>query len=470
MVWNMASMVATQIAQATIFVMTAGRLDPLIFGLFGFAAVFVDVFGQSGTNSFTDALVQRQDFRRKALSTAFWTALGVLGSAALVMVVASAWIAKALRQPDAGPVLIALALTLFINPFFIGPFAVARHNIDFKGIALRTVVASIGGALAGLATTFTPFIEWALVVQRVVSTVLISVLMMVHTRVTPTFEFDGQSIRGFAKTAGGIFMAQGITGAVPRAIDLFVGTVFGLVVLGCLRVAAKLMDILLAALVNPISQLFTILVSQARHDAEKRSAIFVDLTAVIAALGLPGFLGVALTADEVTELLFEPGYAPVAEMMTILCGLAVLFPLANPRNSLLTAMHRLKLLVWLSAADLILVLGAMWIAKDHGWHWVLFASGIQNLTLYLLAPRALFEAMATSPARYFRALAPPYLAAALMVGAVLLVSTMIGSFGPLARLFIQAGVGAVVYLGVLWFLFRPWTLGLVQTIRSGGAT
>jgi O-antigen/teichoic acid export membrane protein len=470
MIWNMASMIATQIAQAWIFILMAGRLDPVVFGIFGLAAVFVDLFSGQGVNAFVDALVQRQDFRRKTLSTAFWSAMAIMSTVGIAFAAGSIWIASGMGEPDLAPVLGALSLTLLLSPLTVAPCAVARQALNFKGLAVRNIVASLSAALIALGVTFTPYAAWALVAQRYVQVIVSVVILNLDMKALPTFEFDRANARGYLTAAGRMFLAQGICGSVPRAIDLFVGAFFGVVVLGCLRVASKLIDILMAALINPIGQLFTILVSQAKDDPVRRSAIFVDLTAMIAALCLPGFLGVALTAHELTPLLFEPDYAPVADMLMILCGLAVFFPLTNSRNSLLTALNRLNLLVWLSVADIVLVLGAMWIARDHGWQWVLFASGVQNLTLYMLAPRVLFREMSTPPARYFRALLPPYLAASLMVIAVLLVSTLTQDLHPVLRLAIESGVGAIIYIGVLMFPFRRWTLSLIQSVRSGGAT
>jgi O-antigen/teichoic acid export membrane protein len=468
MIWNMASMVMTQVLQAWIFILMAGRLDPVVFGIFGLAAVFVDLFAGYGLNSFVDALVQRQDFRRQTLSTAFWSAAGIMSTVAIALMIGSTWIASGMGEPELAPVLGALSLTLMITPLMIGPFAVARQALDFKGLAIRNIAASMIGAVAALAVTFTSLAPWALVVQRFVQVVISVTIMITHTKVVPTLEFDRTNARSYIAASGRVFIAQGICGSVPRAVDLFVGAFFGVAILGCLRVASKLVDILMSALINPIGQLFTILVPQSLTDDERRSTMFVDLTAIIAALCLPGFLGVALTAHEITPLMFKPEYAPVADMLMVLCGMAIFFPLTNSRNSLLTALNRLNLLVWLSVADIVLVIGAMWIAKDYGWQWVLFASGIQNLTLYALAPRVLFKAMATTPARYFSALLPPYFAASLMVVGVLLVSTTTQSLGPLARLMIEALVGAVIYIGVLLGFFRPWTFRLIQTVRRGG--
>ena len=68
-IWNFVTLAFAQVVLAAIFLMLASRLDPATFGIFALASVITDVFYALGTAAAVDAIVQRQDFSRRTLSS-----------------------------------------------------------------------------------------------------------------------------------------------------------------------------------------------------------------------------------------------------------------------------------------------------------------------------------------------------------------------------------------------------------------
>mgnify|MGYP001159388083 CR=1 FL=1 len=169
MIWNFASMAFSQIALAGVFILLAQLLDPRVFGLFALAAVLVDFAYQQGSSAVIDAVVRRQDFSQRTLSTVFWVMGAITVALVIALVVGAGVYGQMVGDPAAGPVLAAMAGSLLVIPFVVGPSAMMRQKLDFKGIALRGIVASFVGAIAALAMAWSPWPEWSLVVQRWVS-------------------------------------------------------------------------------------------------------------------------------------------------------------------------------------------------------------------------------------------------------------------------------------------------------------
>ncbi len=466
MAWNMVSMVLTQVAMSGIFILLASRLDPHVFGVFGLAAVFVDFFYQQGSTAAVDAALQRQDFKRRTLSSYFWASMLVMSVVTALLVGGSQVLAVSIKEPDLLPVLIALALTLLPMSLIVPPLALMRQKMDFRGIAVRNIAASLAGGVAALAIAFSPFAEWALVVQRWVSVMTSVVILLWHSRAFPTLELDRKLGLSYLNSVTRIFVAQGICGAVPRVIDLIVAVFFGTVLLGCLRVASKLVEVVVAALVNPIGQMVVVLVSKAGDALDHRRHIFLQLSKMTAAICLPGFAGVALVSGDFTKLALQPDYAPVANMLAILCLLGLMIPVTNFRNSLLTSLNRLNSLVWFAALDLVVVVGAMLAVQRWGVNAVLIASGMPNITSLIFAMPFVMRLMATRKRELALAVAPPYLATMLMVAGVLAIAYLAPASEPLTNLVQKAVVGAVIYIGFLFLFFRDWTLTVIRDLKN----
>lgn len=466
MIWNTASMVVSQLAMSGIFIMLAARLGPHVFGVFGLAAAFVDYVAMQGSSAGIDALVRAQDFKRRTLSTAFWCAMGAVVVPVAILIGAAGPMAEWMKEPDLAPVLIALSLTLLPLPLTIAPFAVARQNLDFRGIAIRGMGASIAGGVCALAVAMTEYWAWALVVQRFVQVIVSTAVIMIHTRVVPTLEFSRSTARTFLQSSGKIFAAQGIEGTVPRFLDVFIGAVFGTVLLGCFRVASKLYDVVLSALVNPIAGMWVVLVSKAGEDLQQRRTIFLQLSRLTALICVPGYVGVALTSHDLVQLMLDGEYGPVAPMLTVLALTgAVFIPLANFRNAILTSLGRMRMLVLVSIADVVLVVGSAFAAQSFGLIAVLAAISLQNLSTFLFAFVYILREMGTRKRDLAAAIAPPYIAAAVMAAAVIGVGYLLPD-GALEDLSGKALTGALAYAGVLLACYPRWTRSVIDGLRA----
>lgn len=467
MIWNMASMLLTQVAQAGIFLLLANRLDPKTFGVFGLAAAFIDFIYIQGSTAFIDATVQRQNFSRRALATHFWAGMVVIVAITVFFIAMSGVIASAMHEPSLPPVLAAMSLTLLPLPFTIAPYALMRQNLDFKGMAVRSMAASLVGGVIALAIAFSPASGWALVAQRAVQLVIAAVIISINTRWLPSFDLDRAEAKSYLKATGRIFTAQGVCGAVPRLTDLIVAFFFGTVVLGALRVATKLVDVVLAALVNPIAQMWVTFISKAGGVIAERRNIFLQLSKMTAIVSLPGFAGIALVAGDFNRIALKSEYAEVGPMLALLCALYLFVPLTYFRNSVLTSLNRLNMLVVFAVIDLVVVVvGMLAAAQTHNWAWVLLASGLPNITSLAFAFPLVLREMGARKRDFFAAVSPAYFAMATMTVGVLAFGSVFPTLEPWLALASKAFIGAAIYVGFLFGLYRTWTMDAIKGLRA----
>ncbi|MBU6318221.1 MAG: oligosaccharide flippase family protein [Alphaproteobacteria bacterium] len=464
MVWNLVSMAVSQLAQGGIFILLTQRLDPETFGLFAMAAAVTDLFYVLATTAAIDAVVQRQEFDRRTLSTAFWTMAAVTAPVCLVVAAAGSVFAGAVNEPRVAPIFAALSLSLVPLPFSIAPYARMRQNLDFKGIALRGMLASFLGGIVALTIAFTAWAEWALVVQRCLTLALAATLMSLHVRVVPTWEFDGARARTLLSAAGRIFLSHGVGASGPRLTDLVFGISFGPAVLGCLRVAFRLSEMAVSVLVNPINQMWVVVISKAGSSSEARKAVFIQLSQLVALLCLPGYVGLALVAGEITHLALRPEYSLVASFLAILCGIGVLTPVVNSRNAILTALNRTGLLLTFSVIDLVVLALAMLAAVRLGPEAALWATGAPAVMSALIAAPIVLRHMNVRLMDVIKAVGPAYVAVGVMAVGLMTVQPVFDGLAIWMSFLLKAILGAALYAGTLLVAFRSWTFDAVRSV------
>jgi O-antigen/teichoic acid export membrane protein len=465
-VWNFVTLAFAQVVLAAIFLMLASRLDPATFGIFALASVITDVFYALGTAAAVDAIVQRQDFSRRTLSSITWAMSGICIVMTVVFCVAAPFYAGAMGAPGIAGALEVLTLSTLMLPFVIGPTAIMRQKLDVKALALLNMVSSLLGGGAALIVSFTPAVEWSLVVQRLVMTASFIVLATARTRLRPDLVMDRETVRSWMSSASRIFAGQGIASITPRLADVFTGAFFGATAVGYLRVATRLSDLLMGFLINPVSQLWVTLMSRTAGSTEARQAVFLQLTNLTALVALPGFVGLALTANEVVGLVLPRDYAPVAGPLAVLCLLGVFVPLTNPRNLLFTALRRFNYLIWFSVLDLGATALAMAVMARFGPVIMLCSGAFTSIIMIMFALPLILRDLKLPPSDVASHLLPPYVAVAAMAACVIAVGPMLAGLPGIEILLIKIVIGIVAYTGVLMTFFRA---SVMQALRAVAA-
>lgn len=466
LVWNFATIAFAQIGLAAIFILLAARLEPATFGIFALASVLTDVFYMLGTSAAVDAIVQRQDFSRRTLSSVTWAVAGICVVFTLIFLGVATYYASAVGAPQAAPALQALSLTTLLLPFAIGPTAVLRQRVDMKGLALLTMASAVVGGLAALATSFTTAIEWSLVVQRIVTTFTFIALATARTRMAPSFVVDVPATRAWFSSAARIFTGQGIAALTPRIVDVVMGIFFGPTIVGFFRVATRLTDMLVGLLINPFAQLWVVLLSRNAEAHEARRNVFLQLSGLTALIALPGFVGLGLTAQEVVALILPEDYAPAGPLLAVLCMLGIFSPLTNPRNAVFTALRRFNHLVWFSLLDFAITLVAMLSTAQFGPIVMLSSGAFTAIVLVLFAVPVVLRDIGVGTSELAARLGPPYTAVAAMAACLLAIHPLLSGMPTLQVFAIKAVTGAAVYCGVLRVFFRRSLFDALAVLRA----
>jgi PST family polysaccharide transporter len=128
----------------------AALLDPREYGLMALAMVWVAlvlVLLQFGP---TFAVIQQHDITEDHVNAAFWaTLIGAGGCAVLLAGTVPLWAAYN-GLPELVPLCLALTPVVIIQAFNVIQDAILRRRMQMRGIAIRVMLANLGGGAAAI--------------------------------------------------------------------------------------------------------------------------------------------------------------------------------------------------------------------------------------------------------------------------------------------------------------------------------
>ena len=440
-------------------VILARLLLPADFGLVAMATAILAMLELLGTFGFDIALIQNPSATRRHYDTA-WTLnilLGVVIAAALLGIADTA--AEFYGEPRLEPIITCLALAAFIQGFEnIGTVAFRkemRFNKEFNLLFAKKMVTFV--VTIPLAIALRSY--WALVVGIVVSRMASVVLTYWLQEYRPRFSL---AARGELFHFGKWLVVSGLLNFLGnRSADFLVGKISGANELGLFNLSYEVSNLPTSDLIAPINR--AIFPGYARKAADpaslKRS--YLEVIALIAALGVPAGVGIAAVADLMVPVVLGPNWIKAVPVVVVLSFCGILLALKSNSHYVYLALGRPRIATLLGAIQVMLLLPMIALGSAR--------NGAFGVAIGYLIAQAVFSPISLTVLRralglrfmdLFAAFYRPFIAAAVMFGGVRLVASGfdttpydgVALIVPLLAC-VAAGLGLyVVVLYLLWMI------------------
>jgi O-antigen/teichoic acid export membrane protein len=459
--WAAAQKWLVQLSTLVGFVVLGRLLSPVDFGTVALAMTFIAVLTMVTDAGYAVYLIQVRTLTVTITSTAFYisTALGGLLTAGLMA--ASGVIANSLDVPQLGPVLIVLALPLFIAGLSSVPAATLERDLQFRRLAVRQAVATGISIVVAIVAAVMGAGLWALVAQHLTRSVVAGIALWAATDFRPRLTFSARE--AWTMTSYGLkTMGVRLGTQLRDQGELFlIGALAGTAALGYWTVAGRLVE----AVVGLTSAAFFLVAqpvfARLQDDHARLSRAIGTSMAMGGMILVPPLLLISLTAAHLLPLVFGDRWSSAAGIAALLAVRSLANALSNFHRTALTSTGR-------AGAELTLTTGLLVV------QFVLVVA----LTSYGLVPLAIsLAALAVIgwPLRAYvvrRLLGVPWrtyadlgrvLIAGGLAAAVAGVVQAATSLEGWRELGVVAGVGGIVYLAGLW-LFSPSLLQQVLDV------
>ena len=445
--WTLIDTWGSQLLGLVSFVLLARLLTEIDFGLVTLAAVFVAFAQLLVDQGLGDAVVQRPQLTRRQLDTAFWAAMvtGLLITVASVVLATPVSILLGDRRLE--PIIQVLSVTFVLTALSSIQTGLLRREMAFRSLALRRLVAVALSGVVGVGMALAGFGAWALVGQQIASAVVSVVMLWAVTPWRPSLEFSRQD---FGELFGfGINVVGGdMLNFLSRNIDrLLIGVFLGLIPVALYGVGYRILDTSQTLLVNAARKLVFPTFSRLQHDPERIRRAYSRMNRASSALTLPGYVGLALVAQEATVTLFGNKWADSGPVAAVLFLVGPVLTIQAFSGALFNAVGHpevtLRFRLVTTITNVVGFLIAVLVFRD-----IVAVAAAFVLRGYLLLPLNLvwMRNYAGIPIReHLFELRGVAAATAVMAAAVLLVKLLLANLHPGLLLLVEIVVGLIVF-------------------------
>ncbi|MGH3136355.1 MAG: lipopolysaccharide biosynthesis protein [Gaiellaceae bacterium] len=467
MFWVATGAWVRQLEIVVVIAVLARLLEPVDFGIVAFAALFVGFTNVIAEEGLVDALVQRKELERAHLDAAFWTALGFALAMTVVLAALSVPIASLLGADELAPILVALALAIPIASSSLVQRALLTRELQFRSLTLRSLSAITVGGICGVTAAFSGLGAWSLVIQNLAGAVTGTLVLWRVTDFRPRFTFSYRHCRellGFGSNVVGYRLLIYFT---RHADELLIGAFLGPAALGLYAVGYRMLRMLVQVTSSLIDRVSFPLYSRLQDKPARLKNAFYKSTSFAALIAFPVFLGAAVLAPQVVDVLFGPKWADSVPVMQLLAFFGLVQVLTYLNGTTIKALGKPGWLVVIVGITAALKVLAFLVAVQFGLVAVAFAAvcvGYAVAPLYYFGVRRLVD---IGIADYWRSLRVP------LAGAILAAGTMLGLRYALvdARALVILGVagaaGAAVYYAAVRLLAPPLAAEVRDLVGRG---
>ena len=440
-------------------------LEPSDYGLFAMTAVVLVFINFLNGYGFVSALIQSEKVEPIQIRQAFGMLILLNGGLALIQLMIVAPLAAAyFEEPVVAEMLRWQSLIYLATPFLILPEAMLTRNLEFKKPAIINLTSAFVGAVVALTMALGGYGVWTLVFAPIAIFWTRAIALMIATRfwVRPSFDFTGA---GSIFSFGTMMLAAHGFWIIQSQIDIFIaGRAFDNHTLGLYAEALFLTQIFAAKFVPPLNEVAFPAYARLQNDRAALSAGFLKAVRLIMLISCPFYLGMAVTAGPLVEVVMGPKWIEAAPLVAVLSLAMPVMTLQILFHPALNALGLPQITLRNSIFGAVLMPTVYIYAVQYGsvglaWGWLVSFPILLAFTIYQAKSRVGFTLAGLAAAVL------PGLCAALAMGAIVwLVDQMLMPLPVLAQLAILVLTGASAYTGLLWMGARETFMEVVNLV------
>jgi O-antigen/teichoic acid export membrane protein len=297
--WNAVGLIIDNGLQILVKLILARLLVPEVFGIVGFATVFIGMIQVFSDLGMTAALIQRKDTHLKPIDydTAFWA--GIAWSIFLIAILSfiiGPFAAYFYNENLLITIMPVLSLSLLFRNLTAVHIVNITREMEFKKIVLPRNISRILSSVGAIILAYLGFGVWSIVFQSVVSDLLLSILYSYVSPWKPKLRFSKRSFRnifGFGVYTTGTNIFNYLTGNIDY---LMIGKLLGAHPLGVYTLGYNLTYVVRGQIMNVINSVFYPVYSKIQDDLEQTKKYYFKVIKYNCIVIYPLMIGLILLA------------------------------------------------------------------------------------------------------------------------------------------------------------------------------
>jgi O-antigen/teichoic acid export membrane protein len=318
--WKLTQIGIGQGSEVLISILLAHLLLPHDFGVAGLAIVFSGI-----ALNFTDvglgaALVRRKTLTEEDRSTVFWATAAAGTALMLIGIAISPLIAWFFSNSEVMPLFAVLSVSFLFTSLGQTQTALLTREMSFRSLELRTIAATIFGAVAAMVVALAGFGAWAIIAQVVFTSGASTLMLWTVSPWRPQRVFDRERFRtlgAFGVKTLGMRMFSWVN---QNTDNLLVGRALGSTALGVYSVAYNIMVLPSSNITTPLRDVLYAAFARLQNEPQRLGDVWLRINNVAGSVLVPAFLGLAAIAPDFVPAVLGPHWhaaIPVLQLLSL---------------------------------------------------------------------------------------------------------------------------------------------------------
>jgi PST family polysaccharide transporter len=456
---------ATWVAQALTWISTlvvVRLLTPDDYGLVALAGVYLGLITVLSEFGIGTAVITLRDLTRRQVAELNTIAMGFALVALVFSLLAAGVVATFFASPRLVEVIWVMSLMLILGAIASVSNARLQKELHFRFLAQAQIIQALTSALATLLLALVGSGYWALALGPAAGQLVFTA--MVATRMPTGYAWPtAASLGPVMKFSRQVITERMAWYGYTSSDKLVIGRWIGEVSTGLYAVASTFGMLAVEKVTVLMLRVAPAVFSAVQHDAAALRRYLLTMTEAVAVVTFPISIGMALVAEDLVPLMLGPQWVEAIAPLQLLAIYGAFQSVSPLLNRVLAVIGETRFNMNVALVTLFLLpfafMGATrWGLTGVAAAWLLVP--IIQFPIYL----RLRQRIGLSLLGYLRALWPAVSSVGVMAGAVLLLHAwpQFDEFSPRLSLALTAGVGALVYCGMILLVHS----GRVRTFRA----
>lgn len=354
--------------QLLVQIVIARILSPSEYGIVAMMVVFTNIAGIFINNGFNMAIVQKPQANGKDYSTALTINMSIGVSLYIILFFAAPYIEQFYLQEGMSKSLRILALLLIPGSLNSIQIAIATREMKFAKLMKCNLTASVCSGILGVVSALLGFGYWALIIQQLSQSVILSIVLLGIMEWRPSFDYDKTGAKEMFVFGWKILVAGLLNTIYNELNSLVIGKKYTSSDLAFYSKGKQIPFILVTGVDSSIQSVVFSALSKKQNDEKALhgllyKAININSYVLFFCLGT-----LAVIAKPLVIILLTEKWLPLLPFLYICCFTMAFHPMASAQVQAITAVGRsdvrLKIELIKKSIGIILLVVAVYL--DYG--------------------------------------------------------------------------------------------------------
>jgi O-antigen/teichoic acid export membrane protein len=445
MIWSAIDKFAAKAGQFVIGIVLARLLMPEDFGLIGMLSIFIAIsqsFIDSGMGS---GLIQKKNRTDTDFSTVFLFNLTVSVVFYLVLFFTAPLIAGFYEMPQLVLLTRVLSINIIISSLAIVQRSKLTINIDFKTIAKVNVASIFAGGTVAMVLAYIGWGVWALVVQRLVSSLVSTGMFWLLSKWQFTILFSRQSFKELFGYGSKLLLAGLYAQTMHEIYNITIGKAYSASELGYYTRARAFAEMTAGTITAILHQVTFPVLASLQDDKERMVSVYSRLIRMSAFFVIPAMTLLSLLSEPLVRLLLTDKWIPVIVLLQWMSFARIFYPISVINMNILNAVGRSDLFLKVDLSKFPIAISALIITIPLGVKAIVIGHVVTSFIAFFINAYLPGKMFGYGPIKQLKDMLPVFIATGIMATLVIAVNSLIDD------LWIKLIAGG--FLGLLSYIF-----------------